>query len=127
MKPVDVIAKWKARLQEFARVRARIDGAVLCREALQDFAAILDEGSDELLNLSQAARRSGYSREHLSRLVGAGKIPNVGRPHAPRVRVRDLPRKAGHLPPERVPADIPGTSKRQIVRSIVDAQRRSTR
>ena len=47
MKPVDVIAKWKARLQEFARVRAHIDGAVLCREALQDFAAILDEGGDD--------------------------------------------------------------------------------
>jgi hypothetical protein len=71
------------------------------------------------LTLTEAAHRSGYSREHLGRLVATGTIPNAGRPNAPRIRVADLPRKAGHLPPQQEDSQIAGASRRQIVRSIV--------
>ena len=100
-------------------------------QAMCDLAAELEtalrEADLDTLTLTAAAKRSGYCREHLGRLLREGRIPNAGRPNAPRIRLGDLPRKAGYLPPERVPPNIPGTSKRQIVRSIVDAQRRSTR
>ena len=100
-------------------------------KAMRDLAAELEtalrNGDLDTLTLTAAAQRSGYSREHPGRLVREGSIPNAGRPNAPRICLADLPRKTGYLPQERVRTDIPDTSKRQIVRSIVDAQRRSTR
>jgi len=45
------------------------------------------------LTLRDAARESGYTADHLGRLVRNGTLPNVGRKHSPRVRACDLPRK----------------------------------
>ncbi len=120
----ELITKWRASRDELARVEAFVRGDKICDLLLQDLIA-LDE--DMVLDLAEAASRSGYSREHLGRLVREGKIPNAGRPNAPRISLRDLPRRAGHLPPERVPEQVSDASKGQIVRSIVDAQRRSSR
>lgn len=75
--------------------------------------------STETLTLQQAASESGYSVDHLSRLVRRGGIPNAGRKHAPAIRRADLPRKAGTLPP-RVAV---GISKAQIAQSVADSFR----
>ena len=37
--------------------------------------------NDEVLTLQRAAAESGYSADHLGRLVREGKIPNAGRPN----------------------------------------------
>ena len=50
-------------------------------------------GAQELLDLKEAARESGYSADHLGRLVRDGKIPNAGRRNAPKIRRIDLPRR----------------------------------
>ena len=47
------------------------------------------------LNLQQGAAESGYSPDHLGRLVKAGEIPNAGRENAPRILRKHLPRKPG--------------------------------
>lgn len=47
----------------------------------------------EGLRLVDAARESGYSEEHLGRLVRSGVIPNAGRRGAPRILRRDVPRR----------------------------------
>jgi len=47
------------------------------------------------LNLQQGAVESGYSADHLGRLVKDGAIPNAGRQKAPKVLRKDLPRKPG--------------------------------
>ena len=47
--------------------------------------AALRQEDDTLLTLTEAARESGYSADHLGRLVRDGKIPNTGRPGAPRI------------------------------------------
>lgn len=47
--------------------------------------------ADEQLTLAEAALRSGYSPDHLARLIREGKLPNSGRAHAPRIRAADLP------------------------------------
>jgi hypothetical protein len=53
----------------------------------------LETVADELLALRAAAEYSGYSADHLRRLVREGKLRNAGRPHAPRFRRADLPLK----------------------------------
>lgn len=122
---VDVIARWEQRRREWARHRAQVDGVTVCDDVLADLRALQSGRDERLLNLTDAARLSGYSREHLGRLVQSGKLHNAGRPNAPRVRLSHLPLKPGHLPPERVPGQLSGTSKRQIVRSIVGTTRSS--
>jgi len=62
----------------------------VCSEELE---AALRRGEDDLLDLQEAARESGYSSDHLGRLVRAGKIPKGGRRNAPKIRRGDLPRR----------------------------------
>lgn len=49
-----------------------------------------------LVTLHEAEELSGYSYSALEKGVRAGRIPNAGTKHSPRIRVADLPRKAGH-------------------------------
>jgi len=50
---------------------------------------------DALVNLSDAARLSGYSPDTIRRHIEKGRIENHGGSHRPRIRRGDLPRKAG--------------------------------
>ena len=92
--------------------------AVALESCADELERALRDRDNELLNLTEAARLSGYSSEHLGRMVRNGVIPNAGRPNAPRIRHSDLPRKVG-LPPGDKPMHIADTSKEQIARSIV--------
>lgn len=73
----------------------------LCSTELEE---ALTAGENELLDLQEAARESGYSADYLGRLVRAGRIRNAGRRNAPRIRRGDLPKRPEvaetiHLPP----------------------------
>lgn len=85
-----------------------------CAEELSDALTILDE---ETLTLSEAAERSGYSADHLSRLIRHGKLPNAGRKGAPRIRRADVPTKPGYVAPTSPNAEL---GIEQIVRSVID-------
>ncbi len=51
----------------------------------------------ERLKLPQAALESGYSRDHLRRLIDEGTIPNASGAEGSRAILRkDLPKKPGH-------------------------------
>ncbi len=60
-----------------------------------------------VLTLTEAAATSGYSADHLGHLVREGKIPNAGRPGAPRIALRDLPRKAPESAADPEPEEEP--------------------
>lgn len=68
---------------------------------LENFCNQIEEGLAQValhpLTLAEAARESGYSTDQLSRLIREGKLVNVGRKGAPRVRRGDLPKKPGGL------------------------------
>lgn len=85
--------RWEARRDELRRLHALVDGAVLCDELLSELDRLTDSAENERLSLTRAAAESGYSADHLGRLVREGKLANVGRPNAPKVRRADLPRK----------------------------------
>lgn len=87
----DLRTKWRARRDEFARFRATVDGATLCDELLAELESAIQARNDEILTLSEASTVSGYTVDHLARLIRQGRIPNGGRRGAPRIRVRDIP------------------------------------
>jgi hypothetical protein len=62
----------------------------VCSEELE---AALRRGEDDRLDLQEAARESGYSPDHLGRLIRTGTLPNAGRRNAPKILRRDLPRR----------------------------------
>ncbi len=85
-------------------VNWRDEAALLRRRGQDALAAMAESYADELeealreadleaLTLKEAAQESGYSADHLGRLVRQSKIPNVGQPHTPRIQRSDLPRK----------------------------------
>jgi hypothetical protein len=55
--------------------------------------AFINARDEQVLTLAEAARRTGYSAEHLARLIRQGKLPNAGVPNRPRIRAGDLPRR----------------------------------
>jgi hypothetical protein len=91
---------------------------------LEDRAAELEaalQAQDvELLTLTEAAELSGYSADHLGRLVRSGALKNHGRPNAPRVRRGDLPKKLllGRHPDP----DLLGASRRQVAKAITTSK-----
>lgn len=117
--------RWITRRDELRRLHALVDGATLCDELLAELELAIRAEGATVLSLREAARASGYSADHLGRLVRAGVVPNVGRPNAPRIRLVDLPRKAGtgkacdDLTPTRQAAK----SRVQIARSVVNSMK----
>lgn len=93
MTVAELVVAWRARAAELkpyapAAAQAFETASLELEQALRTAAA-------EALNLRQAARESGYSEDHLGELLRQGKIPNAGRPHAPRILRSELPRKPG--------------------------------
>jgi hypothetical protein len=85
-----------------------------CADALEEALALEEEAA---LTLQEAAAQSGYTADHLGRMVREGKIPNAGKPGSPLITKRDLPRKPD-VAPRSVPMQV---DRAQIVRSAITA------
>jgi hypothetical protein len=84
---------WSARQAEWLQFTAQVDGAKVVAAFLADFDSVTGSEREEALSLAEAARISGYSREHLARLIRAGSIVNAGEKNRPRIRRKDVPHK----------------------------------
>jgi hypothetical protein len=84
----------------------RGEAALYRRRGLHTTATLVESMSDELeihlrqaahetVSLTEGAELSGYDPDSLGRMIREGKLENVGRKNAPRIRVLDLPRKPG--------------------------------
>lgn len=60
---------------------------------MADLVMLEEAYSHELLSLERASLEAGYSKAHLRRLAGQGKIPLHGSRYRPRIRRGDLPQK----------------------------------
>jgi hypothetical protein len=87
----ELYAQWTAQCDTFRRIGALVDGSKIVAQFLADLAIVERAEEDVVLTLRQAAALSGYSIEHLARLIRQGRIPNAGRRCAPRLRKGDLP------------------------------------
>jgi hypothetical protein len=93
-RPTDLVRRWCQQAAQYDR-----DGHLASARILQRVADELEViTGGESVTLAEAARRSGYTTDHLARLDREGKLRNVGRKHAPRYLVVDLPRKLSRMP-----------------------------
>jgi hypothetical protein len=65
---------------------------------IEELEATRQEDGNVLLTINEAARLSGYAPDSLSRMIRDGRLPNHGRKHAPRLRLADIPLRAGRTP-----------------------------
>jgi hypothetical protein len=68
-----------------------VSASALVRAIVSSLRQLRSDAVENSVSLSEAARRSGYSSEHLGRLIRAGKVFNAGRKGSPRIRLRDIP------------------------------------
>lgn len=88
------VEKWNGQAEAWTRLKAQVSGSEVCRDVLEDLRAIGSDLAGVTLNLTEAAELSGYTPDHLSRMVRAGQLPNHGEPHRPRIPLMSLPAKA---------------------------------
>lgn len=89
----DLMQKWADERDLLARFGCHVDGAKLLDTLLLDLAKVDRSLRSEVLTLPEAARESGYTVDHIGRLVREGRLTNAGRHHAPRVIRGELPTK----------------------------------
>ena len=120
---IETLAKsWRSRAGKLRDWAAAEEAARAWEEAARELEAVLVAEEHELLNLQQATERSGYSPDHLGRLLREGRVPNSGRENAPKIRAGDLPRKPGQIPPQPVALHT-ADAKEFIARSLLNAAR----
>lgn len=122
MRPDEFATKWTTEAEVMRQRGVLVNGALLLEEILRDFDAVTRGRAGELLTLTDGATESGYSAEYLGALIRQGKIQNAGRPHAPRIRRQDLPRKASRLPDPPQNLKLVGATPRQIARAIISSK-----
>jgi hypothetical protein len=115
---------WKERARDLRAFAAEQQATVFdyCRKQLE---AALEERANEVLSLRQAANESGYSPDHLGRLLRDGTIQNAGRKYSPKVRRCDLPMKRA-LRLEAAAASV-RRSKRQTALTALGSEQREQR
>lgn len=88
-------AQWRAKADV---VRPFNPGAAFAyEECAREREAEIAGQANQVVTLTEAAALSGYHADSLRHKLATGEIENVGRKHAPRVRIADLPRKAGRV------------------------------
>ena len=96
----DLPPRWSGRAAEM-RFLGQEPIAALIEAMLGEFETELAADASEALTIAQAAAESGYSKEHLRRLVREEQIPSAGKPNAPLIRRADVPIKPGRLASKR--------------------------
>ena len=113
------VAKWSGEAETLRRLGAHVDGAKLIEAIVADFQTVHRAERSEALTLEEAARESGYTPDHLGRLLRSGAIPNAGRKNAPRILRRHLPYKPGALRAGAFTPQLVGATPGQIARAVV--------
>jgi len=87
---------WLELAQTFGRYGGTIQATMLS-ECAADLERTMKAVDERLLSLSEASVASGYSTDHLGRLIRENKIRNHGRRGKPLLREGDLPHRASRV------------------------------
>ena len=118
------LAKLPLEFRENAAAARRLAGSEVAAHVWETAAASVEgrlrEALLEALTLDAAALESGYTRNHLRRLIRAGTIPNSGTQNDPRILRMHLPRKPGlGVDGETV---RPASSRMQAARAVIEGE-----
>ena len=86
-----LIEAWRDRADHLRRYAPEV--AAAWEDAATELEEYDREDAQTILTRVQAAEESGYTPDHISRLIAEKRIKNVGRKGKPLVRRSDLPRK----------------------------------
>jgi hypothetical protein len=94
---------WRERAAQLRDWGGSSEVAQLWERAAAELEQALQTAGGQTLTLKEAAEVCGLTTGYLGDMVRAGKLPNAGRKHAPRVRRGDLPAAKAALarPPQR--------------------------
>ena len=95
-RPADLPAVFKEAASLARQYAADERAAALWERAAEMVQESLRQFGLERLSLPQAARESGYTGDHLRRLIDEGKIPNASVDGSKSILRMHLPRKPGH-------------------------------
>jgi hypothetical protein len=90
--PAELAEQWRTEAGTLDRYEPSM--AKVCRDHADALDAALRSVADDTLDLTTAARESGYSVDRLRHLVADGALPNAGHKGKPRIRRGDLPMKS---------------------------------
>src|SRR5205085_1614633 len=107
-------SRWTVRRNELRETDAWVSGAKLCDQLLADLERLWTEEDSTELTLMEAARASGYSADHLRRLVRLGRLPASHRGRRLFFRSADLPRKPATVDVQPKRAYDPSAHARQV-------------
>lgn len=120
--PLERLAERFHEEAETLRRRGAESQAVALESAAADLERAVTNWLREPLSVDKASAESGYSAEHLRRLVREGKLPNAGPKGSIRIRRIHLPSKPG--------SNVDGSatdarigSRTQMARSVVESER----
>jgi len=117
----EILDRWRARQAEWTALCVSLSGEKIATEVLKDMESLLDAEGSEPIRLTEAARRTGYRADYIGRLIRDGKVPNAGRPKAPLVRLRDLPKKRLRIRPMDTMLD-----RKRIALAVANSERRTS-
>ena len=120
MSPRNLSNAWRCKAEELQKLGAEPQAQALkwCADELE---TMWRGWETEALSLQQAAQESGYSVDHLGRLVREGVIANAGEEYAPRIRRYQMPRKPAHKHGYMIAMKPSISSTEQIARAVVNS------
>jgi hypothetical protein len=95
-------------------IGAQVSGSMLTRAIVNSIKSIRKRRLEQCVSLTEAARQTGYSADHLGRLVRKGKIRNVGRKGSPRLLIKDVPQRRAKVATATSGSYDPGTDARSL-------------
>ena len=111
----ELAAKWSARQIDWRRLGALVNGEAVAAEVLSDLEALSIEAGTEELTLTAAGAVVDMNPDSIGRAIRQGRLANVGRKNAPRVRRADVMALA-----QRKPAK-PASGERTVTPSSLGA------
>jgi len=117
------LEQWRREAKELSERYSQPALASLTLTHVDEIEHDLATLADEPLSLKDAAAVSGYSADHLGRLVKAGTLENVGTVARPKVRRGDLPTKCRKEDLRESETRLSlGSTRMQIARAVVTAK-----